>query len=188
MPFGILAKAVPVVAKAVLGGAKKATASNLVGGVSAAAGVVRGAPQLGMPLPGVRAPTGPAGGGQVQAYRGGVPARYANVPPGPVRAASGRVSGIMSKTGRFFPMAKVRSLIKSIGLDAAALALGITVANLAMSYADSKPTRRRGRGISAADVRRTCRTLGQINRIQARLKSCTTTTSCAPRTYRRRKA
>jgi hypothetical protein len=101
-------------------------------------------------------------------------------------SSKGKALGIMSKAGRYFPMARVRALVKSIGLDAAALALGITVANLAMSYASSAPTRRRGRGISAADVRRTCRTLGQVQRIQARLKSCTTSTSCAPRTYRRK--
>lgn len=184
MPFGILAKAVPVVAKAVLGAGKAKAATTGVQMLTAGArGGAPGYPQLSSPIG-----AAPAAGGQIVRRGGGVPSRWQGTPPGPVKNAMGRVTGIMSKAGRYFPMAKVRSLIKSIGLDAAALALGITVANLAMSYADSKPTRRRGRGISAADVRRTCRTLGQINRIQARLKGCTTSSSCAPRTYRRRKS
>jgi histone H3/H4 len=185
MPFGLLAKAVPLIAKAI-GGSRGmrsvGPALGLTGGVQSGAAVLSRLPKLSSPIAGAVM----RGAGTTARVSRGATARFSETAPGLVRTVTGRVSGIMTKAGRYFPMAKVKNLVRQVGLDAAAVALGITVADLATSYADAKTTRRRGRGISAADVRRTCRTLGQINRIQAKVKACST--SCAPRMpYRRRK-
>lgn len=101
---------------------------------------------------------------------------------GPMRA----VAGVAAARGAVVSMrvligAKIRSaigksvsprgaiqLIKRVGLEAAAVALGITAVELAQ-YTLEAPTRRR-RGISAADIRRTKSTLRKIGSIACQVK------------------
>jgi len=61
----------------------------------------------------------------------------------------------------------LRSLVPTIGLESAASALGLTLSDAARLYS----RRRRGRGISAADVRRTYRVLNFTSRIRKHLSS-----------------
>ena len=60
------------------------------------------------------------------------------------------------------------SLIKRVGIDAAALALGLTVLEMAQIVA-SEPSRRM-RGISGGDIKRTRRTLRKINNLACTLR------------------
>jgi len=59
----------------------------------------------------------------------------------------------------------LRSLVPAVGLESAAGALGLTLSEAARLYS----RRRRGRGISAADVRRTYRVLNFTSRIRSHL-------------------
>ncbi len=60
------------------------------------------------------------------------------------------------------------ALIKRVGIDAAALALGLTVLEMAQIVA-SEPSRRM-RGISGGDIKRTRRTLRKINNLACTLR------------------
>ena len=91
---------------------------------------------------------------------------------GGMAAARGAIAAMLklasAKIGRRITRSSVVSLVKRIGLQAAALALGLSVAEMA-SIVASAPARR-ARGISASDVKRTKRTLRKINSIACQLK------------------
>ena len=87
-------------------------------------------------------------------------------------AARGAISALLKlasmKIGRRMTRASAVSLVKRIGIEAAALALGLSIVEMA-SIVASAPSRR-SRGISASDVKRTKRTLRKINSIACQLK------------------
>lgn len=91
---------------------------------------------------------------------------------GGLRAARQGISALLSlagaKIGRRITRSNAVGLVKRIGLEAAAIALGLSIAEMATVVA-SAPTRR-ARGISASDVKRTKRTLRKINSIACQLK------------------
>lgn len=71
---------------------------------------------------------------------------------------------LMTRIGRGLAR-QIRLLVPAVGLETAASILGLTVPQAAMAYT----RRRRRRGISAADVRRTYRTLNFVAGVQRRL-------------------
>lgn len=90
---------------------------------------------------------------------------------GLIRSATGRISGVRLGSGTFVSRKKMVALAKRVGIEAAAIALGITVVSLAEAIATT-PTRRR-RGISAADIRRTRSTLRKVCVLTNDLKTVT---------------
>lgn len=73
-------------------------------------------------------------------------------------------AGIMGRLGRGVSR-QLRRLVPVVGLEVAASILGLTLPQAAMAFT----RRRRRRGISAADVRRTYRTLNFVAGVQRRL-------------------
>jgi hypothetical protein len=83
-----------------------------------------------------------------------------------VLSASGRIRGLMTQAGQFLSARRVMSGAKVLGLAGAASALGVGVDQLAqIVLQESTRHRRRGRGISASDLRRTRRTVRAITRM-----------------------
>lgn len=82
---------------------------------------------------------------------------------GVVRAASGRIRGVMTAAGKFISSKRALELAKKVGLEAAAVALGIGAADMASMVLDQGTKAKRSRGISAADLRRTGRTMRKLN-------------------------
>ena len=93
-----------------------------------------------------------AGGARV--FRGAV---------GLIRSSTGKISGVRLGSGAFVSRKKVVSMARRVGIEATAVAIGITVADMAEMVVTA-PVRRR-RGISAADIRRTKRTLRKVCQI-----------------------
>jgi len=84
---------------------------------------------------------------------------------GLIRTTTGRVSGIVLASGQRFSRKEAAALIRRVGFEAAAIALGIGVIEAAeILLADSK-SRRRGRGITAAQVRNARRTTCMVSRL-----------------------
>lgn len=190
MPFGIVAKlAAPIVGKAVKAVAGGAV-SNLIGGPSRGGMqpvAQRGAPQPPAPKTQPAPGRGPAGGvWQQRAGMGDTLAdviRAARQAGGGMVALNGKIKGIVSTMGRWFTRDKVVALVKRIGPEAAAAALGVgvvAIGQLVAEHTASKPTRRR-RGISGRDVDITRRTISKVRSIASRI-GCS-----APRSYTRRK-
>jgi hypothetical protein len=92
---------------------------------------------------------------------------------------AGRVLGVI-RGGKLFGNAKVLKLAKQVGMDAASIALGVGVADLAAMIINAQESAgrkaRRGRGISGRDVHVTRRTLNKIRSIEHSLAG-----SCRPR-------
>lgn len=98
---------------------------------------------------------------------GGIATRGASMVTGAIRGAiglirssTGRISGVRLGSGQFVSRKKAVALAKRVGIEAAALGLGITVLEMAEMVATA-PTRR-ARGISASDIRRTKSTLRKV--------------------------
>jgi len=72
---------------------------------------------------------------------------------GLIRTTTGRISKIMLPSGQVFSRKNAASLIRRVGFEAAAVALGITAIEAAELLLADSQTRRRGRGITAAQVR-----------------------------------
>ena len=84
-------------------------------------------------------------------------------------SATGKLIGVM-RGQSLFRAAKVRKLAQQVGIDAAAVALGITAVDVAQLIAtDVGKPKRRSRGISAADMRCTRRTVAAVRGIQKQL-------------------
>lgn len=81
-----------------------------------------------------------------------------------IRSASGRIVGFFVGGRRISRSAGV-ALAKRIGLDAAAVALGVTAVELSQAILDEASKRRRRGGISASDLRRTRATICKVQRI-----------------------
>ena len=93
-------------------------------------------------------------GGASRIFRGAV---------GVIRSSTGKISGVRLGSGSFVSRKKVVSMARRVGIEATAVAIGITVADMAEMVVTA-PVRRR-RGISAADIRRTKRTLRKVCQI-----------------------
>jgi len=72
---------------------------------------------------------------------------------GLVRTTTGRISRIVLPSGQSFSRKNAASLIRRVGFEAAAVALGITAIEAAELLLADSQTRRRGRGITAAQVK-----------------------------------
>lgn len=111
-------------------------------------------------------------GGMVPTAAGGVVTRGAIAigrwligARGIARNATGKIVGVMRGTS-LFRNKRVIALAKQIGIEGAAVALGITVAEVAEMFVAETGKRRRARGISGRDIRCTRRTLGKIRSVQ----------------------
>lgn len=90
--------------------------------------------------------------------------RYA---PGILRTVTGRISSIVLPSGQKYSAKRAASLIKSVGLQAAAAALGVGVVEVAeILLSQTGPgARRRRRGISYAQLRNAKRVACTISRM-----------------------
>lgn len=112
-----------------------------------------------------RAATGP---GRIA---GGVIGNAGRVIGNLVYSLSGRIRGIIATTGEFFSSAKVADLAQRFGLEMAAAGLGVgllEVAQAVFSHHRSR-RRRRGRGITARDMRTSKRTIRKLTRMHHEL-------------------
>jgi histone H3/H4 len=97
--------------------------------------------------------------------------------------ASGRLLGVMRGT-TLFRTRQISRLAKEVGIQSAATALGITaveVAQLIASDIVQRTRHRRGRGISARDIRSARRTITKMNNFAKLIH-------CAPRAPARRRS
>lgn len=89
---------------------------------------------------------------------------------GLVRSAAGLIRGVMVG-GRFISRKRAVFLAKRVGLDAAAAALGVGAIELAQMVLQEEggAGRRRGRGVTAAQMRTTRRTMNVIERMHKQI-------------------
>lgn len=141
-------------------------ATTSIGGLPMALPI--GAPQLGGILPAIGGTLGRILPGAAGLVGGAVRAAA-----GLVRTAAGKIRGVVLASGRFVSSRKAALLAKRVGIDAAAAALGVSAVELAeMVLAEQERAgRRRSRGVSAADLRRTRRTIGTIERMHRQIVS-----------------
>lgn len=83
---------------------------------------------------------------------------------GVLRSAGGRILGWILPSGRRVGRKAAVAMAKQFGLVAAASALGASVEDLAQAVLDEEAKPRRGRGITASQLRTTTRTIGKIER------------------------
>jgi len=89
-----------------------------------------------------------------------------------VYSLSGRIRGIVARSGEFFTSAKVADLAQRFGLEMAAAGLGVgllEVAQAVFSHHRSRRRGRRGRGITARDMRTSRRTIRKLTRMHHEL-------------------
>ena len=84
---------------------------------------------------------------------------------GLMRTTTGRISRILLPSGQAFSRKDAASLIRRVGFEAAAIALGITIVEAAEILLTDSKSRRRGRGITAAQVRNARRTTCAVARL-----------------------
>lgn len=108
---------------------------------------------------------GRAAGGLATLGAGGAMAVAAGV----VRAVSGRIRGVMTAAGKFISSKRAVELAKRVGVDAAAVALGISAVEMAQMVLDSSERRSRGRGITGAQLRTTRRTMRLLTGMQRQM-------------------
>lgn len=89
--------------------------------------------------------------GPVQAGMSSLPSLM-RVGAGLVRTTTGRISRIVLGSGQSFSRKKAASLIRRVGLEAATVALGITIVEAAEILLTEATGRRRRRGITAAQL------------------------------------
>lgn len=109
----------------------------------------------------------PPGGGKVSllaASMSGLPAAIRGG-AGLVRTATGRIGRIFLPSGAQVSKRDAAALIRRVGFDAAAVALGITVVEAAELLLQESARKRRGRGITAAQVRNARRTTCMVARL-----------------------
>jgi len=91
---------------------------------------------------------------------------------GIARTATGRISSIVLASGQRFSRKSAAALIRKVGLEAAAVALGIGVveaAEILLADSQAQARRRRGRGITAAQLRNAKRVNCTVKRMAADL-------------------
>lgn len=84
---------------------------------------------------------------------------------GIVRTATGRIGRIFLPSGASVSKRDAASLIRRVGFEAAAVALGITAFEAAELLLQESARKRRGRGITAAQVRNARRTTCMVARL-----------------------
>ena len=99
-------------------------------------------------------------GGSVISYAG----RGAALVPGIIRTVTGRISSIVLPSGQKYSAKKAAQLIRQVGLQAAAAALGIGIVEVAELLLTTQRTRRR-RGITYAQLRNAKRVSCTISRM-----------------------
>jgi len=93
---------------------------------------------------------------------------------GIARTVGGKIKGVwLAVAGgagqKFISRKKAVALAKRVGLDAAALALGISAVEMSEMILDDASAGRRGKGITARNIRTTKRVIGQVQRIHCQL-------------------
>lgn len=90
---------------------------------------------------------------------------------GAVRSASGRIAGFVLASGKRISTKDAVLLAGQVGLTAAAATLGVSEAELAEAVMQELRRRRgrRGRGISAAALRTTTRTMRRVERVHKQI-------------------
>lgn len=83
---------------------------------------------------------------------------------GVIRSVGGRILGWVLPSGRRVTRKAAVSMAKQFGLVGTAAAIGATVEDLAQAVLDEESKPRRGRGITAANLRVTRRTIGKLER------------------------
>jgi len=119
-------------------------------------------------LGGTATRAGAAGPGRIA---GGVIGNAGRVIGNLVYSLSGRIRGIVARSGEFFTSAKVADLAQRFGLEMAAAGLGVgllEVAQAVFSHHRSR-RRRRGRGITARDMKTSRRTIRKLTRMHHEL-------------------
>jgi len=168
-----------------LAGATPAQAADMAAGGYSPAGYTRTAPGGSQQLMGGQMIPATYTPGTAQAYpamAGGGPAmatmgRWAGTMVGSALGLKA-LKGLMTGAWGYVSRKKVVAIVKAVGIEAAAVALGVgavEVAQMVAADASSKTGRRR-RGITASDLRRTKSTIGKINRMHAQL-ACLAKTS-----------
>ncbi len=149
-------------------------------------------PQMAL-LPPSNMPSMP-GGGTVQVANpvagvirgaGQLLGRYLTNARGIVSTATGKIVGVM-RGQRMFRVREVQKLARQVGIDAAAVALGVSAVEVAQMIAanitQSASKSRRGRGITGKQISVTRRTLTKLNSMQ---KLVAASAVCRPRAARR---
>lgn len=106
----------------------------------------------------------PALGGIARALSGAAGAAV-----GILRSAGGRILGWILPSGQKVTRKAAVALAKSMGLQAAATAMGIGAIELAEAVMQEEGRSRRRRGISARDLTVTTRTMGRVERMHRRI-------------------
>jgi hypothetical protein len=89
---------------------------------------------------------------------------------GIVRTAAGKMRGVFTSAGRFVSSRKAVELAKKVGIDTAAVALGIGTVELAQMLLDDAGSKhKRGRGVTAAQMRTTRRTMTKIESMHRKI-------------------
>lgn len=99
---------------------------------------------------------------------------------GLIRGTTGKILKVVLPSGKTVTRRKAAQLIKRVGLEAGALALGIGVVEAAQLLLDDQASPRRRRGITGAQLANARRVVCTINRMHKSL-GCSTTrrrTSC----------
>lgn len=168
MPFkAIAAKLAPKVAAKAL-----PTAGKLVGRMLP---VGRGSLSLPPSIPGIGAgrTTGPSGGPIVNRSAAGRVTTAEAVRQARAMGGAGAVTpngimkGVIDQAGRWWNNSKIASLVRRVGPEAAALALGLAVTQVYQAVAENhaKGSRRRRKGLSYRDITTTRRTLTRLDRL-----------------------
>ncbi len=165
--LGIAGLAAPPDTTGLPGGMPDAGAGFMSAGLTPTTFDQFGTPVTGTPGGGfMPVAAGPGVGGMIGRGAAAISRMIGNL----VFSASGRIRGVMSRAGQFISAKRLYSGAKVLGLEAAAAAAGITLAELAqVVFQESTRRRRRHRGISAADMKRTRSTTRKIIRMHADL-------------------
>jgi len=86
-------------------------------------------------------------------------------PRGIARNAMGKMMGVMRGV-TLFRNKRIVALARQIGIEAAAVALGITIVEVSEAFITETGKRRRARGISGRDIRVTRRTINKIRGVE----------------------
>lgn len=185
MPFN-LKKFARGLGKVAVGVAGSGALSFLPGGALITAGAkFAGAlrPKLGAGITRVESFFGPGGASTALAPSRVMPVGTMMGAVGAMRAGAGLIlRQIQMNIGKRISRVQIRQLIRRVGPEAAAVALGVSVAELIQ--VDATTPARRARGISARDIRRTKSTLRKLSSLAC---SFTETTAAVRPFARKRK-
>lgn len=122
-----------------------------------------------MAFPTIAGPLASLGGLAARLGAGSLIGGAARAAVGLVRTAAGKVRGVFLASGRFISSKKGAQLAKRVGIDAAAVALGVSTVEVAEMVLADLERGRRGRGLSARDMKITRRTIGTVQRLHRQI-------------------